>query len=77
MILITEDTTSLTQDKSKTITLISPGNDENDDKKEWDDEDDENFEDRADDRDDLHEIQLDNNILDKEDDDHLPDDSDN
>ncbi len=77
MILITEDNTSLTQDESKTITLISPGDDENDDKKEWDDEDDENFEDRADDRDDLHEIQLDNNILDKEDDDHLPDDRDN
>jgi hypothetical protein len=35
--------------------------------------DDEDFEDMAEDGDDLHEIQLDNDILDPDDDDHLPD----
>jgi hypothetical protein len=36
--------------------------------------DDEDFEDQAEDKDDLHQIEEDNNILDGDDDDHLPDD---
>jgi hypothetical protein len=58
-----------------TITLLSPGDDDDidDEDGDWSDVDDEDFEDMAEDGDDLHEIQLDNDILDPDDDDHLPD----
>ena len=39
---------------------------------DWDDDDDEVFDDLAADREDLHDIILENNIDDPEDDDHLP-----
>jgi len=60
----------------KIITLQSPGDDDDpaDGEGDWSDIDDEDFEDMAEDRDDLHEIELDDNILDPADDDHLPDD---
>ena len=59
-----------------TITLNMPGDDDDveDEDGDWSDIDDEDFEDMAEDEDDLHEIQLDNNILDPDDDDHLPED---
>lgn len=58
----------------ETIILLSPGDDDDpaDGEGDWSDIDDEDFEDMAEDRDDLHEIELDDNILDPEDDDHLP-----
>jgi hypothetical protein len=60
------------------ITLLAPGDDDDaaDGDGDWSDIDDEDFEDEAEDRDDLHRIELDNDILDPEDDDHLPDDED-
>ena len=61
----------------ETITLMAAGDGEGDNPDEeddWSDIDDEDFEDMAEDRDDLHEMELDNNFFDAEDDDHLPDD---
>ncbi|MDR3696452.1 hypothetical protein [Mucilaginibacter sp.] len=57
-------------------TMLAPGDDDDieDGDGDWTDIDDEDFEDMAEDRDDLHEIELDNDIFDPEDDDHLPDD---
>jgi len=59
-----------------TLMMSFPGDDddENDEDGDWSDIDDEDFEDIAEDREDLHQIELDNNIFDDEDDDHLPDD---
>ena len=61
-----------------TITMLSPGDDDdaNDEDGDWSDIEDEDFEDMAEDRDDLHEIELNNDIFDADDDDHLPDDDD-
>jgi hypothetical protein len=61
----------------ETITLMVPGDGEGDDLDEeddWSDIDDEDFEDMAEDKDDFHEMELDNDLFDPEDDDHLPDD---
>jgi hypothetical protein len=60
------------------ITFLSPGDDDDveDEDGDWSDIDDEDFEDLAEDRDDLHEMELENNIFDPEDEDHLPDDDD-
>ena len=60
----------------ETITLMAPGDDDdaNDEDGDWSDIDDEDFEDMADDLDDVHEMELDNDLFDAEDDDHLPDD---
>jgi hypothetical protein len=61
-----------------TITMLSPGDDDDasDEDGDWSDIDDEDFEDMAEDQDDLHEMELDNDIFDPADDDHLPDDDD-
>jgi len=61
-----------------TITFSMPGDDDDDQDEDgdWSDIDDEDFEDEAEDKDDLHEMELDNNVFDPEDDDHLPDDDD-
>jgi hypothetical protein len=74
--MIVENNPELIDDK--TITLMAPGDDDDvaDGDGDWSDIDDEDFEDMADDRDDLHAIELDNDIFDPEDDDHLPDDDD-
>jgi len=66
-------------DKMPEATLIIPGGDEFEDEDEgegWDDIEDEDFEDELNDRDDFHEIELEENELFPEDDDHLPDDDD-
>ncbi len=73
MIINKNETIPADHSQYSTVYLKSPGDEQDDDNKEWDDEDDENFEDQANDRDDLHEIKLDNNILDQDEDDHLPD----
>eukprot|EP01037_Dinobryon_pediforme_P008799 gene8799-8890_t len=59
-----------------TVTLSIPGDNDDfeDGEADWTDIDDEDFEDMAEDANDLHEIELDNNLFDEEDDDHLPDD---
>jgi len=65
--------------ETKTVaTMSSPGDDDDaeDGDGDWSDIDDEDFEDLAEDRDDLHRIELENDIFDPEDDDHLPDDED-
>jgi hypothetical protein len=57
------------------ITFLSPGDGDSFDEEEqddWSDVDDEDFEDMAEDENDLHEIELENDIFDPEDDDHLP-----
>ena len=57
------------------ITILSPGDGDSFDDEEqddWSDVDDEDFEDMAEDENDLHEIELENDIFDPEDDDHLP-----
>ena len=56
-----------------TITMSMPGDDDdaNDEDGDWSDIDDEDFEDMADDLDDFHEMELDNDLFDAEDDDHL------
>ena len=56
--------------------LLIPGDDDdpNDEDGDWSDVDDEDFEDMAEDGDDLHEMELENDIFDPDDDDHLPDD---
>ena len=61
--------------KLETTTLELPGDDDDpaDGEGDWSDIDDEDFEDMAEDRDDLHQIELEENILDPDDDDHLPD----
>jgi len=57
------------------ITFLSPGDDDDEDEDgDWSDVDDEDFEDMAEDKDDFHEMELENDIFDDEDDDHLPDD---
>ena len=62
--------------KFGTVTLLSPGDDDDidDEDGDWSDIDDEDFEDRVEDENDLHEILLDNDLFDPDDDDHLPDD---
>ncbi|HVW94658.1 MAG TPA: hypothetical protein VHA56_01650 [Mucilaginibacter sp.] len=62
-----------TIDAEDTYTNHSPSGDD-DFEGDWNDEDDEDFDDIAGDREDLHEIILENDIDDEEDDDHLPDD---
>jgi hypothetical protein len=61
---------------SSTITLLSPGDDDDssDEDGDWSDIDDEDFEDMAEDKDDFHEMEIENNIFDPDDDDHLPED---
>ncbi|MDB5132983.1 MAG: hypothetical protein JWR02_2732 [Mucilaginibacter sp.] len=57
------------------ITFLSPGDGDSFDDEEqddWSDVDDEDFEDMAEDENDLHQIELENDILDPDDDDHLP-----
>jgi hypothetical protein len=56
------------------VILMAPGDDDDpaDGDGDWSDVDDEDFEDMAEDQDDLHEIELDDNIFDPKDDDHLP-----
>ncbi len=57
------------------ITFLSPGDGDSfddDEQDDWSDVDDEDFEDMAEDKNDLHEIDLENDILDPDDDDHLP-----
>lgn len=58
----------------ETVVMEFPGDDDDpaDGEGDWSDIDDEDFEDMAEDQDDLHEIELDDNIFDPEDDDHLP-----
>ncbi|WP_428330400.1 hypothetical protein [Mucilaginibacter sp.] len=58
------------------IVALSPDGDDDDDEQDddWTDIDDEDFEDMAADMDDVHEMKIENNILDEDDDDHLPDD---
>ncbi len=54
---------------------LSPGDGDSfddDEQDDWSDVDDEDFEDMAEDENDLHEIELENDILDPDDDDHLP-----
>lgn len=51
---------------------ITPGGDKTDNN--WDDEDDEAFDDLLHDRDDFHEIEMEDDFIDADDDDHLPDD---
>jgi len=46
---------------------------EDDTESDWDDEEDESFDDMAGDREDLHEIIVEEDIYDEDDDDHLPD----
>ena len=58
------------------ITLLSRDGDDPDEDDDWTDIDDEIFEDMAEDRNDFHEMELDNNIADPDDADHLPDDDD-
>ena len=60
------------------ILMSMPGDDDdiNDPDGDWSDIDDEDFEDMADDREDLHQLEVDNDIFDPGDDDHLPDDDD-
>jgi hypothetical protein len=62
--------------KPGTITFLSPGDDDDidDEDGDWSDIDDEDFEDRVEDENDLHEILLENDLFDPDDDDHLPDD---
>jgi hypothetical protein len=55
------------------ITLLSPREDDDDVEGDWNDEEDEDFDDRVEDTNDLHEIMTDNNLLDPDDEDHLPD----
>jgi len=57
-------------------TMLSPGGEDDNEDMDWSDIDDEDFEDMAEDKDDYHQIQLDNDLFDPEDDDHLPDDDD-
>jgi len=69
----------LTADK---IILEYPGDgdsyqdDDDPEDDDWSDIDDEDFEDIAEDDDELQQIKSDNNILDPDDDDHLPDEND-
>lgn len=62
----------------KPLIMANPGDDDEieDDKPEddWSDIDDEDFEDLAEDRDDFNEMNIENDVLDPDDDDHLPDD---
>lgn len=57
-------------------TMLYPGGEDDNEDMDWSDIDDEDFEDMAEDKDDYHQIQLDNNLFDPEDDDHLPEDDD-
>lgn len=59
---------------SNTITMLSPGGEDDNEEGDWTDIDDEDFEDMAEDRDDFQQMELDNDIFDPDDDDHLPDD---
>ena len=60
-----------TIDADDTYAEYTPGDDEDGDD-DWDDEEDENFDDLAADENDLHEIIVEENIDDADDDDHLP-----
>ncbi len=61
----------------RTMAML-PGDDDDSEGEsgDWSDIDDEDFEDMAEDKDDYHQIQVDNDLFDPEDDDHLPDDDD-
>jgi hypothetical protein len=74
MLIKENENTVLNEEMFNTITLLSHGSGDDEVEGDWDDEDDEDFDDRAEDENDLHEIQLDNDIFDPDDDDHLPDD---
>jgi hypothetical protein len=54
-----------------TYTEYQPGDDDDGDDS-WDDEEDESFDDMAEDREDLHDIIVEEDIYDEDDDDHLP-----
>jgi hypothetical protein len=60
------------------VTMQLPGGeddfDDADEEEGWDEIEDEDFEDGLNDRNDLYETELDENILDEDDDDHLPED---
>ncbi len=73
---ILPETTAEKAAKPNTITLLFPGDDDDvdDEDDDWSDIDDEDFEDRAEDLDDFHEMELENDIFNPDDDDHLPDD---
>ena len=66
----------LLEDEVSTMTALSPGDDDGPEEEDddWSDIDDEDFEDMAEDEDDVHEMEVENDIFDDEDDDHLPDD---
>lgn len=64
-----------TIDADDTFTASAPRGDD-DVEGDWNDEDDEDFDDFADDENDLHDIIVEENIPDPDDDDHLPDDDD-
>ena len=70
-----DDNNEITQtiNIENTYAEYSPGGDD-DLEGDWDDEDDEVFDDMADDREDLHDIIIEDDIPDEEDDDHLPED---
>jgi hypothetical protein len=67
---------NLDENKSESsgITMLSPGGEDDNEDADWSDIDDEDFEDMAEDKDDFREMELDNDIYDPDDDDHLPDD---
>ncbi|GAC1304570.1 MAG: hypothetical protein NVSMB24_12190 [Mucilaginibacter sp.] len=61
--------------KTRAITFLSPGDGDSfddDEQNDWSDIDDEDFEDMTEDKNDSHEMELENDILDPDDDDHLP-----
>ncbi len=70
---IEKEETIRTIDTDDTYTEFSPGEDDDSDIG-WDDDDDEVFDDLADDENNLHDIIVENDIADPDDDDHLPDD---
>jgi hypothetical protein len=73
MMIITAHTNSIIHGGAYNTTASSSP-DEDEIEGDWDDEEDEDFDDRAEDENDLHEILVDNDIYDPDDDDHLPDD---
>jgi len=58
----------------ETMTMQLPGGEDDNEEGDWTDIDDEDFEDMAEDLDDLHEMDIENDLFDPDDDDHLPDD---
>jgi len=57
---------------SEDDTYAEYGSGDDDQEGDWDDEEDESFDDTADDREDLHDIIVEEDIYDEDDDDHLP-----